>query len=813
MDNMGTLVIGDMNVHHERWLVFSNGTSAEGRALRNEATEHGLKQHVKAPTRHEYLLDLCLSDMQNVQCSVLPKIADHSIVEVKLALPIAESEQLPRKVWMMGAGDWLRLSENLREHDWSSLQHLDPDAGAELVTEIILEKARECIPEKNVNMLKAKHPWLTSEVLELVRAKVAAEGTADEAVAMKACSIGAREAYNAWIIRQKQELSELPRGSKQWWAKTDCLLSRTQKACSINALKDPSGTWVRDAVGKANLFAETFASKFVMPEAEDNKYSTVEDRGTVMNTLRTLTLHDAEKTLKQLEAGSATGPDVLPARILRECAIALAAPVLMLANRILEAGRWPEMWLRHWIVPLYKKKAVFIPTNYRGVHMTAQLSKVLERLLGLIWLPCLVSSPEFCGPNQFAYLPKRGARDALAVMVITWLLGFQKGQKFALYCSDVSGAFDKVDAHRLERKLISKGFRKDVLKVIVSWLRTRTAHVVVGGSKSKPMELVNQVFQGTVWGPPLWNLFFEDARLSLELISFVALVFADDLNAFKPFSNATDNKHIISEIDIAQKSLHAWGRANRVTFDSGKESKHVLSRQSPVGGKFKILGVNFDCKLLMDDAAQDVAFECGWKLEKMIRSKKFFNGKELMDLYKAHVLSFIEYRTSAIYHASTAVLSKIDRIQTKMLRIAGMTELEALLLHNLAPLNTRRDIAMLGVIHRAALGQGPEQLRQFFYPEARSGVRSTRLQLRRHEWQLHEYRDGQHTEYVSRSVLGLVSIYNLLPWRIVVESEVAKFQAALQHFVKEHALAGFGPWNDIFSPRIELWRHPLMIFR
>ena len=117
MDTMGTLVIGDMNVHHERWLVFSNGTSAEGRALRNAATEHGLEQHVKVPTRREYLLDLCLSDMQNVQCSVLPKIADHSIVEVKLALPLAESQQLPRKVWMMGAGDWLRLSENLREHE------------------------------------------------------------------------------------------------------------------------------------------------------------------------------------------------------------------------------------------------------------------------------------------------------------------------------------------------------------------------------------------------------------------------------------------------------------------------------------------------------------------------------------------------------------------------------------------------------------------------------------------------------------------------------------------------------------------------
>ena len=186
---------------------------------------------------------------------------------------------------------------------------------------------------------------------------------------------------------------------------------------------------------------------------------------------------------------------------------------------------------------------------------------------------------------------------------------------------------------------------------------------------------------------------------------------------------------------------------------------------------------------------------------------------ELIDLYKAHVLSFIEYRTSAIYHASSSVLGSIDKIQDRMLKIACISELEALLVHNLAPLSTRRDIAMLGVIHRAALGQGPEQLRQFFCPGARHGGRCTRLHMRRHDRQLTEYKDGHHTEYVSRSVLGLVSVYNLLPGRVVVFEEVSKFQAALQKFVIEQALAGQDNWDKLFSPRIEIWHHPLMLYR
>ena len=208
----------------------------------------------------------------------------------------------------------------------------------------------------------------------------------------------------------------------------------------------------------------------------------------------------------------------------------------------------------HWIVPLYKKNAVFKPGNYRGIHLTAQLSKVMERLLGRLWLPDLANQPSLCGPNQFAYLPEKGARDALAVMVCTWLLGFQQGQKFGLYCSDVSGAFDKVDAQRLLAKLRGKGFRLDMLQVIASWLRKRTAHVVVGGARSQSMELINQVFQGTVWGPSLWNLFFEDARLALETLNFVAMVFADDLNTFKAFVPAVTNEAVMLELEASTET-------------------------------------------------------------------------------------------------------------------------------------------------------------------------------------------------------------------------------------------------------------------
>ena len=107
------------------------------------------------------------------------------------------------------------------------------------------------------------------------------------------------------------------------------------------------------------------------------------------------------------------------------------------------------------MVPLYKKNNVYQSKNYRGIHLTTQLSKVVERLLITLYVPHLTATLGF-GPNQFAYTKKRGARDALAMLTTLWIEALAAGRKVAIYCSDVSGAFDRVKVDRLVAKLHAK---------------------------------------------------------------------------------------------------------------------------------------------------------------------------------------------------------------------------------------------------------------------------------------------------------------------------------------------------------------------
>ena len=94
-----------------------------------------------------------------------------------------------------------------------------------------------------------------------------------------------------------------------------------------------------------------------------------------------------------------------------------------------------------------------------------------------------------------------------------WILTINSRGKIAVYCSDVAGAFDRVKTRRLVDKMRLKGVHPQLVRLIESWLRQRRANVIVGGEASIEFILRNMIYQGTVLGPILWNVFFEEARV------------------------------------------------------------------------------------------------------------------------------------------------------------------------------------------------------------------------------------------------------------------------------------------------------------
>ena len=200
----------------------------------------------------------------------------------------------------------------------------------------------------------------------------------------------------------------------------------------------------------------------------------------------------------------------------------------------------------------------------------------------------------------------------------------------------------------------------------------------------------------------------------------------------------------------------------------------------------------------MQDAVYDCIVACNWKLTSLLRSRRFFCDAELVLFFKSHLLSFIEYRTAGIFHASVSVLAPLDRILTRFLKDINVSAVNALMHFNLAPLKTRRDIAILGIIHRAVLKLGPPQLHSFFMSQA------NRPRFTRH-WHRHILEDPcniARPDFFTRSIFGSIAIYNLLPDFVVATQSVQSFQSKLQSILKFLVQSGYDHWDDCFSRRI-----------
>ena len=96
--SLGTIVLGDTNVHNTLWLRHSIANSVEGTALKAACDEAGLKQLVRTPTREGHLLDLVLTNIPGARASVLPAITDHKIVKAELTFKVPEQSTVTRMV-------------------------------------------------------------------------------------------------------------------------------------------------------------------------------------------------------------------------------------------------------------------------------------------------------------------------------------------------------------------------------------------------------------------------------------------------------------------------------------------------------------------------------------------------------------------------------------------------------------------------------------------------------------------------------------------------------------------------------------------
>ena len=142
-----------------------------------------------------------------------------------------------------------------------------------------------------------------------------------------------------------------------------------------------------------------------------------------------------------------------------------------------------------------------------------------------------------------------------------------------------------------------------------------------------------------------------------------------------------------------------------MTFDSSKEHINILHPRHGHGETFKLLGCPVDVKLTMNEAIDFVVTRARPKIKALLRARAFYTIVDLIIQFKNHIWGIIEYSHGCVMHASDSALARIDQLQKSFVRELRVTEEFVFLTYNFAPLELRRDIGILGFLHKRVFGE------------------------------------------------------------------------------------------------------------
>ena len=180
------------------------------------------------------------------------------------------------------------------------------------------------------------------------------------------------------------------------------------------------------------------------------------------------------------------------------------------------------------------------------------------------------------------------------------------------------------------------------------------------------------------------------------------------------------------------------------------------------------------------------------KCQALMRTRSFYNTADMLLQFKTHILGILESNIGGIYHATSTVLAPLDRVATTFVHGLNLEVDYAFLHFNLAPLSLRRDIAMLGFLHKTNLPHAHPHIKDFF--PSRPGTQI---------WDVMGLRTQamSHTELYRRSLFHLVHVYNALPRQVVHCSTVSTFQHQLTNIARYKCSQHHDNWQTFLSAR------------
>ena len=619
-DNSPIWLGGDFNLPDIDWdegVFRPNGRYAGcSRKMIDIATEHGLSQSVKDPTRTVgdtgNVLDLLFTNrpaqVNRVETMPSAEMSDHDPVYAEISANALVTTKPPRQVPQYNRVKWEDFKRAGREVGRAVLEASDAGQNVTSLWNILRDGIKDAIkqhiPTKTLKDRKGL-PWVTTALKRLMRKRDKArqkwrksKGPSGSELHIKFQKLkkqtqsAMRRAYWTYIESIITDTDEYPQPgitskvSKKFWG----FIRRLKRDNSgIAPLKEDSVLHSNSAK-KAEILNNQYQSQFTQEDLSSvPKFETQSPHPSIARL--TIGVEGVQKLLQGVDPHKAQGPDELPARVLHELAADIAPALARIFQVSYDEGVAPQEWRQANVAPIYKGKnsTKSDPANYRPISLTSICSKLFEHILVKNILIHL-NEQGILTDAQHGFRARRSCETQLVTLVQDLANSMAGGGQTDVILLDFSKAFDKVPHQRLLYKLHNYGIRGNHLKWIEGFLTQRHQRVIVEGEASPYARVESGVPQGTVLGPLLFLLFINDLP-SVVNHSHVRL-FADDAAIYRQIRTVSDAKLLQRDLDNLARWEHQW----QMAFHPGKCKVMRMSRAtSKIEQPYRLRGHELDC--------------------------------------------------------------------------------------------------------------------------------------------------------------------------------------------------------------------------
>jgi hypothetical protein len=279
----------------------------------------------------------------------------------------------------------------------------------------------------------------------------------------------------------------------------------------------------------------------------------VDDDSINLTTIADVELTEGEvcSVLRTLDVDKATGPDKIPAVLLKNCAASVSPSLCELFNKNLSCGKLPREWKLSNISPIPKKNPSHEVSNYRPISLLSLVSKVFERC---IYDRIIDHLSNQLYSLQYGFQSGKSTTSQLLYVLHEIHNILEKRAQFDTVYLDFAKAFDKVSHDLLLVKLHNFGIRVNLLRWFGVYLSGRLQRITVLRVTSVPLPALSGVPQGSILGPFLFLIYSNDIPKATSFDTTV-IMFADDTKCHRPLRNLQDTEILQQDLDKITRLL------------------------------------------------------------------------------------------------------------------------------------------------------------------------------------------------------------------------------------------------------------------